>query len=159
MWLKILTSGWTWAGVLLLLLVLSRLELAGAELIHATERLADEKAHAQQLIDVVEQERAEVKKYTEIAAQLEQEKETLANEKDAVIAGLRADTLRLRRRFTCPATSVSAESSASGERDGGEAGGLSKQDAEFLVRFAAEADERVIQLQACQNVLKETVSD
>jgi hypothetical protein len=159
MWIKVLTSGWTYAAVLLVLLILSRLELAGAVIIHQQEKLAAAEASEARWAEVIKAERDEVRKYYTISMQLEQEKDKIANEKDAVIADLRAGNVRLRQRFTCPAPAVSEGSAAPGERDGGERSGLLEQDAEFLVRLAAEADERVKQLQACQNVLKETQGD
>jgi hypothetical protein len=159
MWLKILTSGWTYAAVLLVLLVLSRLELAGAVIIHQQEKLNAAEASELRWAELIKAEREEVKKYYDISMKLEQEKDKIENEKDAVIADLRAGNVRLRQRFTCPTPAVPNSPTASGQRDGGEGSGLLEQDAEFLVRLAAEADERVTQLTACQNVLKEAGYD
>lgn len=65
---------------------------------------------------------------------------------DLTIKRIRSDELKLRERFTCPATpSVS---------DGGEAGGLQKQDAEFLVSESERADSIVRQLIELQDYVK-----
>jgi hypothetical protein len=158
MWLKILFSGWTWAGVLLVLLIASRLELAGLVICHQQELLSQAQKSEQVWADIIQTERNAVQHYYDVSMRLEQEKDKIENEKDAVIADLRSGDVRLRERFTCP-TSVPNDTPASGERDGGEGRGLLEQDAEFLVRFAAEADARVKQLQSCQAVLKEVGSD
>lgn len=159
MWIKVLTSGWTYAAILFVLLIFSRLELAGAVIQHQQDKMDALEASENRWAEIIKEERDAVRRYQTISAQLEQDKEQIANEKDAVIADLRAGNVRLRNRFTCPTPAVSQEPGASGQRNGGEGSGLLEQDAEFLVRLAAEADERVKQLQACQNVLKETVSD
>lgn len=75
--------------------------------------------------------------------------------RDRVIAGLRSGTVRLREHFTCPAVAgVPQTPAGAGASDGTEAGGLSREDAEFLVREAGRADDVVRQLTACQAILK-----
>jgi hypothetical protein len=69
------------------------------------------------------------------------------NDKDnqaAVIAKLRAGTLRLRHQWTCP--SVSATATAPSKPDADAA--LREQDASDLVRLAADADAQIRALQA-----------
>lgn len=76
--------------------------------------------------------------------------------RDRTIADLRAGNLRLRQRFTCAADDLSAATDATGSGDAAAQTGLQQQDAEFLVRLASEADEVVLQLQACQSILANT---
>lgn len=57
-------------------------------------------------------------------------------ETDRTIAGLRSGTVRLRERFTCPA----AKAPGASAEPVTEESGLRVTDAEFLVRFADEAD-------------------
>lgn len=75
--------------------------------------------------------------------------------RDDTIADLRSGALQLRERFTCSAarSSVPGTAPSTGLDHAPGEGGLQRTDAEFLVRFAGEADEVVIQLQACQAVL------
>ena len=68
------------------------------------------------------------------------------------IADLRAGKFRVREHFTCPAGVSPAAAGASGGDAAGE-GGLSDKDAEFLVRFAGDADNAATRLTACQAIL------
>ena len=69
----------------------------------------------------------------------------------ATIAGLRAGTLRVRDRFRCPA-GVSQAPAGAGSADDAGPGGLQREDAEFLVRIADEADAIARKLNALQAV-------
>ena len=60
---------------------------------------------------------------------------------------------RLRQRFRCPAPEAGTAGAPEGS-DAAPQGGLLDADAEFLVRFAADADGVVRQLTACQNYVK-----
>lgn len=71
---------------------------------------------------------------------------------EADIAELRDGTRRLRDRFTCPPGVPSAAPSASGG-DAAQAAGLQPEDAEFLIRLAADADDTARRLTACQQIL------
>lgn len=73
------------------------------------------------------------------------------------IADLRAGAVRLRERFTCPAGTaggVPTSSTSTGGSDAAQGGGLSAEDAGFLVRLAEQADAVTLQLQACQAVVR-----
>ena len=72
---------------------------------------------------------------------------------ERTIADLRAGTLKLRNRFTCPAKATEVAGSSEGDNGTSEAG-LLGADAEFLISEAERADKVVNQLTACQNVLK-----
>lgn len=101
------------------------------------------------------------RQHIEQLARIDQEhQETLRHAKaeaERTIADLRAGNIRLRERFTCPAPAgdgVPEAAAGSGRRDARASGGLSTEDAEFLLRLAAEADEVTRQLQACQAVVR-----
>ena len=69
---------------------------------------------------------------------------------DNAIDCLRNGPCRVRERFTCPKATAPAPGG-----DGGTASGLSREDAEFLLREAARADALVDQLTLLQNYVKE----
>lgn len=73
---------------------------------------------------------------------------------DSTLSDLRADVIRLRKRFSCPAAGVSAAAASATVGDDAEASGLQREDAEFLVRLASDADAIALQLKACQAVVK-----
>lgn len=66
-------------------------------------------------------------------------------QRDSTVADLRSANLQLRKKFTCP---TGAASPASGVDDGETQYGLTREDAEFLLREAAEADKVKVQLNA-----------
>jgi hypothetical protein len=74
--------------------------------------------------------------------------------RDAVIASLRAGGERVRDHFRCPTVPRPQAGTAAGAGDAAAPGGLSDQDAEFLVRFASEADQVAVTLAACQAVVR-----
>lgn len=74
------------------------------------------------------------------------------NRNAAVIADMRRGALRLHDRFTCTG-SVSKAGTGTGVGDGKAGTGFQLDDAEFLVSEAWRADQVVMQLQACQQVL------
>lgn len=155
MWIKILTSGWTYAAFMAALFGWQLLKNAQLE---ATQAQAQRDA-AIALSDAVnaarKEEQEKTQRYIAAVDQLTKDNETTRNEKDRIIADLRTDNRRLRGRFTCQAPSLPGESNSPGVGDAAAQGGLLREDAEFLVRFAAEADERVNELTACQAVLKD----
>lgn len=73
---------------------------------------------------------------------------------DSVLAGVRDGTYVLRDKFRCPARPAGQIATGAGSRDDAEGAGLSDTDVQFLVRFAAEADDVVRQLTACQAVIE-----
>lgn len=102
----------------------------------------------------------------DLAAITQAHEEALRNataERDRTIDALRTDALRVRERFTCPEPAGvsgtdrdrTAEAPGGGQLDhAGARRGLSVEDAGFLLRIAAEADEIVHQLRACQAVIR-----
>jgi len=155
MWIKILTSGWTYAALMALLFGWQLLKNAQLEASRAQEQRDAAVALTQAVEAARKKEQAEANKYIGAVDTLTQANENLTNEKDRLLADLRDATVRLRRRFTCPAASVPGIPGTPAGSDGAPQSGLLISDAEFLVRLAAEADARVNQLTACQNVLKE----
>ena len=102
--------------------------------------LTDERAIAKTQADI---DTAYQKGITDAQAQL-----------DGTLSDLRADVIRLRKRFSCPAASVQATAAGAPVSDDAEAGGLQREDAEFLVRLASDADAIALQLNACQAIVK-----
>jgi hypothetical protein len=91
------------------------------------------------------------KKADAAVKQLLERNKNAENKLNADIAGLRAGTVKLQKRFRCPA-SPSANAPGS---DGGSDAGLLREDAEFLLREAGRADDIVRKLQTCQTIIKE----
>lgn len=155
MWIKLLTSGWTYTVVMAALFGWQLLKNAQMETVHAQEARDAAVAWGNAITAARTEEQAKTQQYIASLDQLTKDNEALANEKDRVLADLHNANLRLRRRFQCPTTSVPGDSGTATSGDGASQSGLLVADAEFLVRLAAEADARVNQLTACQNVLKE----
>jgi hypothetical protein len=77
----------------------------------------------------------------------------LIQSRDRTIADLRSGALKLQNRFTCKASRLSSASASAGRTDKASEGGLLEQDAEFLVRLAAEADSVAILYNTCSDIL------
>lgn len=77
-----------------------------------------------------------------------------ASARDAVLADLRDDSLRLRERFQGCSDRVPSAAEPARIDDGAAEAGLSRADQEFLVRIAAEADELAAKLLACQSYVR-----
>lgn len=98
-----------------------------------------------------------------VAERYEKEKSDVAASKDRVISDLRSGALRL--RFPTATTGDAGRSQAAataagaGECDGRAAGELPQPVAEFLVSLASEADSVVVQLMACQAVVRQDRQD
>jgi hypothetical protein len=95
-----------------------------------------------------------------MAAIDEQHQEDMRNAQiisERTIAGLRDGTVRLRDRLAarqCPGPVVSEASARASGGDAVQEVGLQGADVDFLVRFAAEADQVADQLRACQAVVR-----
>ncbi|MED5607794.1 lysis system i-spanin subunit Rz [Pseudomonas sp. JH-2] len=110
---------------------------------------------AAQLTTTLSSERARAKTQADIDAAYQKGTQDAQTQLDSTLSDLRADNLRLRRKFTCSApASAGATAASAGGGDGGAQGGLQRADAEFLVRLAAEADAVALQLQACQAIVR-----
>lgn len=155
MWLKLLTSGWTYAALMAVLFGVQLLKNSQLEALHTKEKLEAALALSDAVAAARKEEQAKAQQYIDAVDQLTRENEAITNEKDALLSDLRNANVRLRRRFTCPPASVPGASTPATGGDGAAQSGLLREDAEFLIRLAAEADARVNQLTACQAVLKE----
>lgn len=93
-----------------------------------------------------------------ISSSFQKELQDARTQQAADRAALRSGTLRMRDpgvSSSACAGPASSAGSAAGRRDGAEARQLSDAAAEFLLEFAAEADDVARQLSACQRVLIE----
>lgn len=113
------------------------------ELTKQTQHTRDqERRHAQDLVDIDH----------DYQAKIENDKQII----DSTIAALRAGTIRMRKQLAAPTatdTTLPQTNASTCQRDAGEATGLQPTDAEFLIRFAADADAITEQLTACQAVI------
>ena len=102
---------------------------------------ADQVAATRQQADMQARQR---RQRAELAAQqqdFESRRLQRESEVDRLLADARAGAVRLRQRFTCPASAaVPSTAGTAGAADDGAPRGLSAADAEFLVRFAAQCD-------------------
>ena len=113
--------------------------------VYAAERKAAEEAARK----TEERHRAE---YKAIAGRFLALQEKADEEHAAVVAGLRAGTVRVRQRLTCPRVPDTA-GSAQGT-DGAGPRGLSPADAELLLRVGRDADEIARRLNALQEAVR-----
>lgn len=128
---------------------------AGVDVTNAEWQARFDRANAEADRKAREAEQAHVNEVDRIAQNLIEERNRGFQERDQVIADLRAGALRLRPRFQCPARQQAAPAgTAAAGSDGGAQAGLSGADAEFLVREASRADEVARQLTACQAVIR-----
>lgn len=112
------------------------------------------------LADAQEQARRTEKRHADQIADIDRtHQEALQNEitsHNRIVADLRSGALRLRDRFKCPAAAggVSTPGTSTGSGDAAGEGGLRGEDAEFFVSEAHRANAVVLQLQACQAVVR-----
>lgn len=118
-----------------------------------TQKAKDAEAFAEQLQKVRAIEQAETQRQRDIAADLVEKNREAIAEIDRLDAAVAAGTVRLRKRFTCPARVPEDPAAASGS-DGASGGGFSEADARALVRIAADGDAAIRQLTSCQAILK-----
>lgn len=151
------------AAVLLALAALFGAYSHGCRVTQAEADIAATKAalqHAKDQAALAEHYRQiEAKAAADMAAideqhQLEKRNAQIISER--TIAGLRDGTVRLRSNLAAStaASGLPQAAAGAGKRDAAEGSGLSIADAEFFIRTAAEADEVVEQLRACQAVVK-----
>lgn len=116
---------------------------------------AEKLVHAQQLADAYAENagrlQAQTAKFNNITAGMRAAKKEKKNEEDTAIA--RLDSERVRVTLTPARDPVPGAAAGAGGNNGACETGLPRADAEFLIRLAREADEAVIQLQACQYLL------
>jgi len=116
---------------------------AGAEIAAADQR-------------VLEAERVHASLLAKESAEYQQSLKENTDAKDRLIADLRAGNRKLSVPAACPAPGENTLSSAGPGTGGGDATAraeLSQEASGFLVELAAEADEVVLQLTACQGIV------
>lgn len=127
------------------------------------QKLVDANAYAQTLEKVDAQHRQQQAQWEQQLAaastQYQEDKHNVEKQRDAAIAALRAGTLRLRDPGATPTVAVggSAVPNTAASAGGRAAGGgaeLSRASSEFLLGIAADADEIVQRLTACQAVVR-----
>lgn len=103
----------------------------------------------------------EAKHRTDMAAADQRLTEALTDEHakyEAAVAAVRAGTVRVRDRFTCPATGSGAVPNTGTSTSPGDGGatrrGLQAADVELVLRLASEADQVADRLRACQAIVR-----
>ncbi|AXF38215.1 putative Rz-like lysis protein [Ralstonia phage phiRSP] len=134
-------------------------EVADINARHATElaKAHKERADAEQRARDIEAQRAA--DMATLDAYYQKELSDAKTVSDRTIAGLRAGTLRVRERFTCPggATRTGAAGQAGAGAGVGDAAtryGLQAEDVAVLLLEADRADEVTIALRACQAIVR-----
>jgi hypothetical protein len=92
--------------------------------------------------------------YAAAAARFNQENADALAERDAVIADLRAGTVRLRERFRCPAPRLPGTPAGAAGSDGADGGGFTVEDAAVALRIASDGDTAIRRLTACQAIVR-----
>jgi hypothetical protein len=102
-------------------------------------------------------EKTHAEELTAIAVKNQQDAKNEKAKTDKMVADVRAGTLRVRDRFTCPVTDRSSVPGAAASRPldpSAREGGLQNEDAVVLVKLAGEADQVALTLSACQAVIR-----
>lgn len=138
----------------LLILALWRIDSVSAARNLALSRAAGAEKRETDLQQVLTDERAIAKTQADIDTAYQKGITDGKVQLDSTLSDLRADVIRLRKRFSCPAAGVPAAAASATVGDDAEASGLQREDAEFLVRLASDADAIALQLKACQAIVK-----
>ena len=142
------------ALVLGLVLALWRIDSVSTARDQASTRADDAEQRERGLQQVLDDERAIAKTQADIDTAYQKGITDAQDQLNSTLSDLRADVIRLRKRFTCPTASVQATAAGAPVSDDAEAGGLQREDAEFLVRLASDADAIALQLKACQAIVE-----
>lgn len=142
------------ALVLGLVLALWRIDSVSAARDQASTRADDAEQRERGLQQVLDDERAISKTQADIDTAYQKGITDAQDQLNSTLSDLRADVIRLRKRFSCPAASVQATAAGAPVSDDTEASGLQREDAEFLVRLASDADAIALQLKACQAIVE-----
>lgn len=142
------------ALVLGLVLALWRIDSVSTARDQASARADNAEQREQGLEQVLTDERAIAKTQADIDTAYQKGITDGKVQLDSTLSEMRADVIRLRKRFSCTPASVQATAAGATVSDDAEAGGLQREDAEFLVRLASDADSIALQLKACQAVVK-----
>lgn len=136
------------AGIVLALAV--ALGVQSCRVDRLQDKIASTELAAQRELTRSAQEIVKLGNQMNLKAREAQQTQAVADEKyETVMAELRTSKRRLRDRFTCPRVSEGPSGS-----DGGEARGLLREDAEFLISESKRADDVTRQLQLAQEVIR-----
>lgn len=92
----------------------------------------------------------------EIDKKHREEQKHVQDQANRVIADLRSDAIQLRKRFTCQTPGQpNSTDSAIGGVDAERIGGLTTEDAEFLLREAADSDRKSVKINALIDIIEE----
>lgn len=143
------------AGLLVIALGISRVQIVNLRADAATHLAADETARADAEKNARKTEATAASVQVAIETDYLKEASDAKASADRTISDMRTGALQLRPELTRRAASgVPGASTAAGNRDGAGQGGLRDTDAEFLVREADRADQLALQLNAAQAVIK-----
>lgn len=142
------------ALVLSLVLALWRIDSVSTARDQESARADGAEQREQGLQRVLTDERAIAKTQADIDTAYQKGITDAQDQLNSTLSDLRADVIRLRKRFSCTPASVQTTAAGTPVSDDAEAGGLQREDAEFLVRLASDADAIALQLNACQAIVK-----
>ena len=156
-WLKALPwQAWAAVAVAVLLAgVWLHGRASGAESVRADWDAAEAQYAQQRAASAIEARKVEERhraEYRAIAQRFLEEQADAKIQTDRVIAGLRAGTVRVRDRFTCPSLPGAAADSSGVAETGPR--GLQPEDAELAIGIGAEADAVARQLNALIEAVK-----
>ena len=137
-----------------LILALWRIDSVTGDRDQASTRADGAEKRESALQQTLDGERAIAKTQADIDAAYQEGITDAQAQLDSTLSDLRADVIRLRKRFSCQAASVSSVAASTTVSNDAEAGGLQREDAEFLVRLASDADAIALQLKACQAIVE-----
>jgi len=119
----------------------------------AEQKSESYKAQLSDLREARRKEQETARLDAEASALVIRENENARLEIEDLRARLAAGTVRVRERFRCPAASVPGTAAAASGSDAADEHGLRGADADFLIRFAGEADTATRRLKLCQDAL------
>ena len=126
------------------------------ELKHARTELNSAVQVKDALVAMRDQDAKHAQAMADIGTTHQQDIDHEITSRDAVIAGLRAGSHRMRERFACPAAGERLPDVAAGTgfSDAAKSFGLQAEDGAFLISESSRADQIANQLRACQAVVR-----
>lgn len=120
---------------------------------------AEQKVWLEDIVQLSEEMQERKREHDLIVSKLEEnhlkEVRKIEQSKDFIIADYRAGNIKLRERFKrSSGCSAGADTAATGSSNAGSGSGFLNEDAEFLIRFAAQCDNTAKQLIAAQNYIR-----
>lgn len=136
----------------------NKLEQANAKCTAQIQKieLVQQTALAQEQSKVRAAEQKAAQQVSKIESKLHEQNTKASTDQANLISNVRSGTVSLRDRFTCPSTTTTSVPTITTSTIGNpttEKRGLQREDAEFLVQLAGQADEITRQLGSCQAML------